>query len=223
MKSLGLALAIALAAIGSVCEAGHQFCNRCGCQQHCKKVCRLVCGTKKEVKTEYSCECEDFCVPGRSEKCGVKCECNRLGIKCCHANLKPVCAQVRTKRVLVKKEVEKEVPDYKWVVEEVCCGCGQPLKKGAASGATQSQKVASLPAGAEFAGEAADIEQVSAEEEFEPLSSDDDEDDDEVAFASDDEEPLANDMADDEMASDFDAPVAPTPQRRGLLQALFGK
>lgn len=206
MKSLAIALAIALAASASTCEAGHLFCNHCGCKQHCKKVCRLVCGKKKEIKIEYSCECEDFCIPGRSVKCGVKCECNRLGIKCCHAVLKPVCAEVRTKRVLVKKEVEKEVPDYKWVVEEVCCQCGQSIKGGDAPGAGQTPAVVMAPAVVEEdtvdedAGQ--EIAQVSAEEEIEYLPPVD---------------------AEEAIASDGDEPAAEKPKRRGLLQALFGK
>ena len=202
MKSLAMALAIALAASASTCEAGHQFCNHCGCKQHCKKVCRLICGKKKEVKTEYSCECEDFCIPGRSVKCGVKCECNRLGIKCCHAVLKPVCAEVRTKRVLIKKEVEKEVPAYKWVVEEVCCECGQSIKGGDAPATGQTPAVVMAPAAIEEEDAGAEIAQVSAEEEIEYLPPVD---------------------AEEAIVSDGDEPAAETPKRRGLLQALFGK
>ena len=33
------------------------------------------------------------------------------------------CAQVRTKHLLVKREVSKEVPAYKWEVQKVCGAC----------------------------------------------------------------------------------------------------
>jgi hypothetical protein len=196
-----MALAFALAVSASRCEAAHRFCDQCGCRQHCKKVCRLVCGKKKEIKIEYSCECEDFCVPGRSVKCGEKCECNRLGIKCCHAVLKPVCAEVRTKRVLVKKEVEKEVPDYKWVVEEVCCHCGQAVKADDAPAAGKSPAMVMAPPAA-GGDESPEIAQVSAEEELERLPPVD---------------------AEEAIASDGDQGVVETPKRRGLLHALFGQ
>ncbi|HJT33709.1 MAG TPA: hypothetical protein VJ783_16810 [Pirellulales bacterium] len=108
--------------------AGHLFCHRCGCHTKCKKICRLVCDTKKVTKTEYSCECEDFCVPGPSHKRGYTCECDEHG----HQHRKPIwqptCAKVHTRKKLVKKEVTQEVPDYKWVVEEYCCICGVFVK-----------------------------------------------------------------------------------------------
>lgn len=108
-------------------EAGRVFCRHCGCWQNCKKVCHVKCETKKETKTEYVCECEDFCVPGPSKKCGVKIERDCLGR---HRTIiwQPRCARVHTKKKLVKKEVTKEVPDYKWEVEEYCCVCGHWVK-----------------------------------------------------------------------------------------------
>jgi hypothetical protein len=111
----------------SSAQAGH-FCHHCGCDRNCKKVCRLECGTKKETKTEYAAECEDFCVPGHSKKCGVKIECDCDGHHHRKVIWQPTCAKVHTRKKLVKKEVTKEVPDYKWVVEEYCCVCGQCVK-----------------------------------------------------------------------------------------------
>jgi hypothetical protein len=123
-------LVVAAAAIvlsASSAQAGH-FCHHCGCERNCKKVCRLECGTKKETKTEYAAECEDFCVPGHSKKCGVKIECDGQGHHHRKVIWQPTCAKVHTRKKLVKKEVTKEVPDYKWVVEEYCCVCGQCMK-----------------------------------------------------------------------------------------------
>lgn len=110
-------------------QAGHLFCDHCGCQQNCRKVCKLVCEKKKETTTEYTSECEDFCIPGPSHKCGVRYEHDECGG---HPHRKiiwqPTCAKVHTRKKLVKKEVTKEVPDYKWVVEEYCCICGMLVK-----------------------------------------------------------------------------------------------
>jgi len=129
MKSLGIAFAVGLVAWVSDVRAEHRHCDHCGCHQNCKKYCRLVCGTKTETKTVYSCESEDYCVPGPSKKCGVKCECDCEGHKHRTTIWKPTCAKVRTRTNLVKKEIKKEVPDYKWVVEEICRGCGHCLSR----------------------------------------------------------------------------------------------
>lgn len=120
-----LTAAIILAA--SAAYAVH-YCEHCGCHRNCKKICRLECGKKKETKIEYSSECEDFCVPGPSRKCGVKVECDSNGHRHRTIIWQPTCAKVHTRKTLVKKEVTKEVPDYKWVVEEYCGVCGQLIK-----------------------------------------------------------------------------------------------
>ena len=135
--------AIAALLLAVQAQAGH-FCHNCGCQRNCRKVCRLECGKKKETKTEYSCECEDFCVPGHSKKCGVKVECDCNGHRHRSIIWQPVCAKVHTRKKLVKKDVTKEVPDYKWVVEEYCCVCGQCLKvdgKDAAEGRASAERL----------------------------------------------------------------------------------
>lgn len=122
-----LAATAMLLTFAAPAEGGRLFCQHCGCCQNCKKVCRLKCEKKKETKTEYTCECEDFCIPGPSKKCGVKKEHDCQGH---HRTIlwQPTCARVRTRKKLVKKEVTKEVPDYKWVVEEYCCVCGHWVK-----------------------------------------------------------------------------------------------
>jgi hypothetical protein len=129
MKALGIVLAVGLAAWACDAQAGIRHCDHCGCRRNCKKYCRLVCGTKTETKTEYSCESEDFCVPGPSERCGVKSEFDCEGHKHRTTIWKPACAEVRTRTNLVKKEIKKEVPDYKWIVEEICPGCGHCVSR----------------------------------------------------------------------------------------------
>jgi hypothetical protein len=123
------AAATAMLAMPPAARAGHLFCHQCGCHQNCRKVCKLVCEKKKETTIEYSSECEEFCIPGPSHKCGVCYERDECGG---HPHRKviwqPTCAKVHTRKKLVKKEVTKEVPDYKWVVEEYCCICGVLVK-----------------------------------------------------------------------------------------------
>ncbi|HET6883482.1 MAG TPA: hypothetical protein VFI31_25245 [Pirellulales bacterium] len=126
MRTWSLLAATALVFVAARLEAGI-FCHHCGCQTRCKKVCRLVCEKKEEKKTAYSCECEDFCIPGPSKKCGVKVECDCNGH---HRTIlwKPACAKVHTRKKLVKKETKKEVPNYKWEVDVYCCVCGRWVK-----------------------------------------------------------------------------------------------
>jgi hypothetical protein len=59
-------------------------------------------------------------VPGPSDHCVTRDECG-----CKQHVYTPTCAQVRTRKVLVKNETFTEVPSYKWVVENVCgpCAC----------------------------------------------------------------------------------------------------
>lgn len=98
-----------------------ECCSDCGCNCGCRKVCRLKCEMKEVTKVEYSCECEDFCVPGKSKKVGCDC--------CGEPVFKPTCAVVHTKKKLVKHEVTTEVPTYKWVVESVCQQCASQAKQ----------------------------------------------------------------------------------------------
>lgn len=111
-------------------------CPHCGCAT-VKKICRLKPDVKKEKKYVYSCECEDFCVPGRSEQCGFKWVCDENGHRHKEIVWKPTCARVRTKAKLLKKEVVHEKKTFKWVVEEVCCQCHECVSEAeAASPAT---------------------------------------------------------------------------------------
>ena len=108
-------------------DAKDHCCTQCGCSHGLRKVCRLVCETAEVTETKFDCECEDFCVPCPSEKCGTHCECDCKSHHSvsCKTIWKPSShAQVRTRKLLVKKEVKKVVPKYRWVVEYVCDGCG---------------------------------------------------------------------------------------------------
>ena len=100
-------------------------------QDCCQKtICTLVKTTKKVKVVCYGCKYEDICIPGRAKKgCthGAGCrDCAARG-KSCSCDQKPNCkhrwtewtsttAKSKTRRVLVKYIVIKEIPSYKWVV-----------------------------------------------------------------------------------------------------------
>ena len=111
---------------GASVRGGGLFCHHCGCECEVQKVCHVVCEMKETTKTVYSAKCEDFCVPCKSQRCPKcdQCDCDcgfKLGTKT--YDWIPGCAQVRTKKVLMKKEEKVKVPTYKWVVEYLCSDC----------------------------------------------------------------------------------------------------
>jgi hypothetical protein len=104
-------------------------CARCGCGDGCL-VCRLV-PTDKKIKVDcFAAECKPLCLPCPSHKGCRHVECVDCS-KDCNGNQKKVVwfdwcpgdAKVHTPKVLLKKTVEKKVPSYKWVVENLCDGC----------------------------------------------------------------------------------------------------
>ena len=118
-------------------------CSHCGCQCEPTKVCRLVPDTKKVTKIEYECECEDFCVPGKSTRC-VSCdECGKRKIV-----YTPTCGEVRTRTKLVKKEKVTKVPICKCVVEDLCPSCAKQCSASEAIPPT-----AARPSGSNWQGE----------------------------------------------------------------------
>jgi len=124
----GLAL-FALMAWQSVDAGGHDCCEKCGHECKPKRVCHVIVEMKKVPKVCYTCECEDFCVPGPSKRCGraPKPEETPCGELCVqdrwHWNWLPGCASIHTKSKIVKKTTQVEVPTHKWVVEYLCPDC----------------------------------------------------------------------------------------------------
>jgi hypothetical protein len=120
-----------------VALAGECACSHCRQHCGCEKVCRLVVEEKKVEIVCWGCECEDFCVPGPSCRGCKNCEevCNFCDDKDPKAPYsKPhkfvwydwtptPCANVFTKKKLMKKVITKKVPSYKWVVEDLCPDC----------------------------------------------------------------------------------------------------
>ena len=64
------------------------------------------------------------------------------------------CAEVRTRKILIKNEVKKKVPSYKWVVETVCSECG--CCRDGACAADCDEPAAEAPATADEAPSPAD-------------------------------------------------------------------
>lgn len=117
---------------------GDGCCPGCGCHQT-KKICVPVREVKKETTYEYTCKCEDFCVPGPSRVVGhcVHKDCN--GCEHCCPVREPTCARVRSKVVLVKVPVTKEKCEIKWVVKCVCCNCGRQCGGCSTAGACATE------------------------------------------------------------------------------------
>lgn len=118
-------------------------CAKCGCHAACRPVtCEVVAGTTKVKKYCWGVECVDFAplMPGRlpdlpgalcdllKKPCEGECgDCGECG-GCGHCDkapsvVPPKCAHVRTKKILVRKEYEIEVPVYKCVVKQLCGEC----------------------------------------------------------------------------------------------------
>lgn len=114
--------ALALDSLG-----GH--CSHCGCCCECQKVCRMICETKEVKKITYSCKCEDFCVPGPSQKCDTGC-CNCGHCKDCRERMYiPTAAYIKTRKVPVKHEEVVKKPTYRFVVEYLCPTCAGKCAK----------------------------------------------------------------------------------------------
>ena len=134
------------------CKCGHDNCG-------VRKVCRLVRETKKIEKICYGCECADICLPGKScrgclncedncaEACGSTEPCGKEQKPDCSFSWwdwTPSCAKVVTKKKLTKYALVKEVPSWKWKIEEVCENCCPDQSCTAAIDGTKVEKVSSL-------------------------------------------------------------------------------
>jgi hypothetical protein len=128
-----------------------EHCHHCGCSACCEKVCRLVVEDKKVDVICWGCKCEDFCLPGPSCR-GCK-NCDEVCNFCDEKDPKAPCAQpqkfvwydwipnpcadLHTKKKLMKRTVTKTVPGYKWVVEDLCPGCEQKAVGAAITAGTE--------------------------------------------------------------------------------------
>ncbi len=94
----------------------------CGCKKCCPScgcclvpVCHVYCAPKTITHHEYTCRCEDVCIPGPSCCCCKGCnQCDGCCGHCC----------VRQVPRLVIHPVTEEVPVRKCTVQWVCPKCG---------------------------------------------------------------------------------------------------
>jgi hypothetical protein len=123
------------------CASGAaRVCAKCGCNAPTRKVCRVVEGVEKKSKVSYSTECQDFCIPGKSEFCGYKTECGPCGTKKLKKVWKPTCGEAASKRMLVKTTKSEEEKTHKYEVVEVCNACsGHGRCHGCSSGSCGHQ------------------------------------------------------------------------------------
>jgi hypothetical protein len=154
MKTMILTLATVagLGLLTSAVQAGDCCCAGCGCQCPCEMTCHLECYKKKVTVTCYGCKCQHICLPGPSCPgckhcegcCDGQCGCNgQCGDGGCDGdcNHRPDChliwrdwcpsdcaTPICTKQ-LVKYEVTKEIPAYKWVVQPLCSHCAEKAKE----------------------------------------------------------------------------------------------
>ncbi len=109
------------------CNSCSNCCPKCGCRL--VPVCHVYCAPKKVTKHEYTCLCEDICIPGCSCCCNHcrNCGCDNGNNGCqegCGCGCGGKCL-VRDVSRLVIHPVVTEVPVKKCTVEWVCphCGC----------------------------------------------------------------------------------------------------
>jgi hypothetical protein len=115
-------------------------CSRCGCAGDWKQTCRAV---SEEAEVEVTCwgvKCEDFCVPGPSCR-GCKhtqCVCEPkpadataaqdARVRCAGQLFSwsewfPQCAEIFTRKKLLKRTEKVKITRHKWVVETLCPAC----------------------------------------------------------------------------------------------------
>jgi hypothetical protein len=112
-------------------------CARCRAAQRTTKVCRLKVEENKVEIVCWGCATEEFCVPGPSTPKRDHCEIIDCGAgadkdspsvstkpkKFLWTEWIPGCSKIFTRKKLMKRTVEKSIPAYRWVVEDVCAQC----------------------------------------------------------------------------------------------------
>jgi len=97
-------------------------CDRCGGCDRVRTMCVKKMTEKEITKVCWDYRSEQICIPGPSIFCGTRQHHDDCGCWTCRI-WKPTCAEVITRRVPVKKEVQRKVPAVEWSLEERCCRC----------------------------------------------------------------------------------------------------
>jgi hypothetical protein len=129
--------------LASICpvSASHPKCDRCGCESHCQRICRLESSEKEVTTTQWGVACEEFCIPGPSLPICKNCEtiCDETADEKSPVSLPKrlrwtqwgpgAHACVKSRAKLMKRTVTKKVPCYKWVTEDLCDGCRKSVNQ----------------------------------------------------------------------------------------------
>ncbi len=118
MRTSAMILLLTIAALGSRpgtaadYVGGANCCDRCGRHVPCIEKCQVVCEIKKETKTFWTVEYQEFCtlMPG----------CHHGSGDCPPA---PRSGHAKCVKKLMKNEYQVGVPVYKCVVRHLCADC----------------------------------------------------------------------------------------------------
>ncbi len=108
-------------------------CPDCGCPQPPRRVCRVVPDVQLVTTYEYFTRSETFCVPGRSHclavepspECEPTTDCGKAPKSPCEKVWVPTAGPVFCRSKLCRRPVTVKKLGYKYIVEDVCSGCGQ--------------------------------------------------------------------------------------------------
>jgi len=122
-----------------------QTCPDCGCPQPARRVCRVVPDVQPVTTYEYFSRSETFCVPGRSHclavepspACDPTTDCGKAAKPHCEKVWVPSAGPVYCRTKLCRRPVTVQKLGYKYIVEDVCCGCGQARINQASTEALQ--------------------------------------------------------------------------------------
>jgi hypothetical protein len=127
-------LAISAIALTAAAVQGGSLptCPHCGCHDPVRRICRVVPDVQLVTTYEYFTRSETICVPGRSRciaqepspECGPTTDCGRVPKSHCEKVWVPTAGPVYCRSKLCRRPVTVQKPGYKYIVEDVCCGCG---------------------------------------------------------------------------------------------------
>src|SRR3954447_725839 len=119
MKALSVGVMVALCVLPHCLAQEGPSCPKCGQTGCLRKVCRVVAETKKVPQIDYSCKCQDLCLPGPGKCCGTQriADCNAPGGYRCVPIGQPSCGKIICQKKLVKQTTMVEKPVYRCVVE----------------------------------------------------------------------------------------------------------
>jgi hypothetical protein len=141
-----LVVIAALALTAAVVQGGTiQQCSHCGSHEPVRPVCRVVPDVQTVTTYEYFSRKETICLPGRSHclavepspECGPTTDCGPVPKPPCDKVWIPTAGPVYCRSKLCRRPVTVQKLGYKYIVEDVCCGCGHAQINRASTEALQ--------------------------------------------------------------------------------------